>query len=53
MESKEDIAMRLPQGKTCQDCRHVERCVAFGFTHRERRSCDFYPNRFQPKSASK
>ena len=44
---RNELAMRLPEGKTCSDCVHVRRCVdALGCTKPERTSCDFYPNRF-------
>jgi hypothetical protein len=42
-----DAAMRLPRGKTCDDCVHIRRCVAFGFSSPERTSCDFWPSRFK------
>ncbi len=39
--------MKLPTGKTCGDCRHIYRCLAFGFTESEERTgCDFHPVRF-------
>jgi len=42
-----DAEMRLPPGKTCGDCWHLRRCLAFGFTKNEERTgCDFHPNRF-------
>jgi hypothetical protein len=41
-----ELEMRLPAGRTCQDCGHVERCVALGYTWRARESCDFHPRRF-------
>lgn len=44
---KESTCMDLPEGKTCGDCSHIERCLAFGFTKgRDRVSCDFFPRRF-------
>jgi hypothetical protein len=40
-------SMRLPEGKTCGDCKHIDRCEAFGFTYsRENTWCDFGPSRF-------
>lgn len=42
-----EAEMKLPPGKTCGDCRHVLRCLAFGYTSSEARTgCDFHPNRF-------
>lgn len=41
------MAAPLPDENTCADCRHVVRCVAFGFSWPERKSCDFIPSRFQ------
>lgn len=41
--------MQLPKGKTCADCFHVERCVAFGFTQPTRTMCDFFPSRFMAR----
>jgi hypothetical protein len=38
--------MRLPPGVTCADCKHIERCVGFGFSLPGCTSCDFWPNRF-------
>jgi hypothetical protein len=38
--------MRLPQGTTCGDCRHIRRCKAM-FGHTETDSyCDWSPSRF-------
>ena len=34
--------MMLPEGKTCDDCAHINRCAAFGFTHRAG-DIDTYP----------
>jgi len=45
--------MHLPEGKTCGDCVHLSRCLAFGFTRSpERTSCDFYPRRFVVRETS-
>ena len=41
-----DAEMRLPDGKSCADCRHVSRCVGLGCTNAENTACDFYPSRF-------
>lgn len=41
--------MALPEGNACDDCGHIARCVAFGFTWRERTSCDFSPSRYKPR----
>jgi hypothetical protein len=43
----ESTCMNLPEGKTCGDCAHKRRCLAFGFTSSEgNTSCDFFPRRF-------
>jgi hypothetical protein len=43
-----DTCMHLPAGKTCGDCVHLRRCVAFGFTDSETAdSCDFFPRRLR------
>ena len=52
----DESCMELPEGKTCGDCVHIGRCIAFGFTReRERTYCDFFPRRFheapQPEPA--
>jgi hypothetical protein len=44
-------AMQLPEGKTCESCRHCNRCVSFGYSWQARTSCDFYPNRYQATDA--
>lgn len=42
-----DTCMGLPDGRTCGDCRHIERCLGFGFTGSpKRKDCDFFPRRF-------
>lgn len=41
-----DPSMALPPGKTCGDCAHISRCLAFGFSWRSRTECDFAPSRF-------
>jgi hypothetical protein len=38
--------MRLPEGITCDDCRHAKRCFGMGFSEAGRTSCDFWPSRF-------
>lgn len=43
---KFDIAMNLPEGKTCADCVHCSRCCAiFGHIPQDQ-VCDWYPSRF-------
>ena len=38
---------KLPDGKTCADCRHGARCDAlFGAVTRGFTSCDWWPSRF-------
>lgn len=46
-EPNYDEEMKLPQGKTCGDCAHIKRCLAFGFTRATATSCDFHPSRFR------
>jgi hypothetical protein len=45
-EPNYDAEMKLPEGKTCGDCKHIKRCKAFGYAQPDRRDCDFYPSRF-------
>jgi len=42
-----DKEMLLPEGKTCANCRHFERCSKMYGAHDKRQDCDFYPNKFQ------
>lgn len=44
--------MNLPEGKTCDDCFHFEKCVGIGYTWSRRKECDFYPSRFRQRSTS-
>ena len=41
--------MRLPDGKTCADCIHVERCTMMFGAKPENTSCGFEPIRFKEK----
>lgn len=41
-----DSSMRLPPGKTCEDCRHLSFCLGMGVTRPERTACDWAPSRF-------
>lgn len=43
-----EAEMKLPEGKTCGDCRHIARCLGLGCTWQARTSCDFHPSRFIP-----
>lgn len=43
-----DAEMRLPEGKTCADCRHFRRCSAMFGAHDKRIQCDFHPRRYVP-----
>lgn len=52
---REDLAMNLPEGKTCADCVHCDRCTSmFGHIPADE-VCDWYPSRFaappQPKES--
>ena len=41
--------MNLPEGKTCGDCVHIQRCNAiFGHMASDER-CDWYPSRFRER----
>jgi hypothetical protein len=42
--------MQLPEGKTCANCAHLQRCLALGCTRAERTACDFYPNMFRERA---
>lgn len=49
-EPNYEAERRLPDGKTCADCRHGARCDAlFGAVRRQFKSCDFWPSRFSAK----
>ena len=39
--------MELPDGKTCNDCIHVERCVTMFGAKRDNTSCGFEPIRIK------
>jgi hypothetical protein len=39
--------MCLPEGKTCDDCIHFERCCFLGATSKGQRECDWFPIRFK------
>ncbi len=44
---KPATCMGIPDGKTCADCVHVQRCEAFGFTSSTANGyCSFFPRRF-------
>ena len=38
--------MRLPAGKTCDDCWQFKRCTAFGVASPGQRHCDWSPSEF-------
>lgn len=38
--------MRLPDGKTCDECVHARRCFGLGFSTPGNTSCDFWPRRY-------
>ena len=42
----DSTCMTLPQGKSCGDCVHVERCKKIFGVKPERTTCDFFPRRF-------
>jgi len=41
-----DKNMMLPQGKTCKNCVHCERCTSMFGKKETDMSCDFYPIRY-------
>jgi NADH dehydrogenase/NADH:ubiquinone oxidoreductase subunit G len=44
---RDDLAMNLPEGKTCADCVHCYRCTRmFGHIPADE-VCDWFPSRFQ------
>ena len=49
-EPNYDLEMKLPEGKTCDDCVHAKRCFGFGFSKTGNKSCDFWPNKFWAKT---
>lgn len=47
----DDDKMNLPEGKTCADCVHCQRCcLMFGHIPADQ-VCDWSPSRFQLKKA--
>lgn len=43
--------MKLPEGKTCGECVHVDHCIAF-YAHTQADTyCDFFPRRFMASFA--
>jgi len=51
IEPDYDAEMKLPDGKTCDNCVHARRCFGMGFSTTGRTSCDFWPNKFRPANA--
>lgn len=49
MARPDNRAAWLPEGKTCADCRHLDRCVAMFAGFPEATACDWQPSRFSPK----
>ena len=44
---KEEACMCLPEGKTCNDCRHYFRCFMLGVVRKQpQKNCDWWPIRF-------
>lgn len=41
-----DDDMKLPEGKTCGDCRHIKRCTALFGVKATNTFCDFAPSCF-------
>lgn len=38
--------MKLPEGKTCGDCKHLDKCERLFGVNYLNTVCDFYPPRF-------
>ena len=47
---KRYATLELPEGKTCGDCVHFERCEWLISCKRDRTSCDWHPIRFVEKT---
>jgi len=43
--------MNLPDGQTCGDCKHVDRCVALVGAKRTNTVCDWFPRKFTPRAS--
>lgn len=43
------VEMNLPDGKTCQDCRHFYRCYKIFGHEALDETCDWSPSKFQPR----
>lgn len=43
-----DASMKLPEGKTCGDCAHFQRCVWLFGCKATNKTCDWAPSRFRP-----
>lgn len=41
--------MKLPEGKTCDDCFAFSFCNGIGCSWPGRTACDYWPNRFKQK----
>ncbi len=41
-----DDSMKLPAGKSCNDCAHLERCAALFGVNAQNVTCDFAPSRY-------
>lgn len=42
----ETTCVKLPDGVTCSDCDHLDRCLALGCTVATNKTCEFFPRRF-------
>ncbi len=56
--SRDDVtrleeSMKLPEGRTCQDCRNFGYCRSLFSCEPTNVSCDWSPSRFQPRPAEK
>lgn len=46
-EPNYDADMKLPEGKSCDDCYAAHFCFGIGCSKPGRTSCDYWPNRFR------
>ncbi len=48
-QTKPIDTIRLPEGKTCADCRNVNRCASLFGVSASNSECDFHPSRFSER----
>lgn len=49
-EPNTDQNMRLPEGKTCADCKFINHCIVLINCDPKNTSCDWAPSRFKPSA---